>query len=111
MSDEKISDDLQELGENLAGLLKAAWDRPERVEVQREIEHGLHELGAALSGAVDDFSQSDLGKKVQSDIAGIKEKVVKGEVEENVRREIRTALRSVNGELENLIERMRSGSA
>jgi hypothetical protein len=110
MSEEKISDGFKELGENLAGLLKAAWDRPERVEVQREIESGLQEVGSTLSRAVEDFSGSDLGRKVQSDLAGLKEKVEKGEVDETVRGEIRSALKSVNEELEKLIRRLRTES-
>ena len=111
MSAENISDGFKELGENLAGLLKAAWDRPERAEVQREIENGLHELGNALTRAAEDVSQSDFGEKVRTDFAGLKERVEKAEVEEKVRREIRTALKSVNGELEKLIERMRAGTS
>jgi len=110
MSEEKISDGFKELGENLAGLLKAAWDRTERAEVQREIESGLQEVGSALSRAVEDFSESDLGKKVQVDLVGLKEKVEKGEVDEKVRGEIRSALKSVNGELDKLIRRLRTES-
>lgn len=106
MSDENISDGFKTLGDNLAGLLRAAWDRPERARVQEEIETGLHELGGALSRAIDDVAESDFGKKVKTDLAGLKEKVGKGEVEEKVAGEIRSALDSVNTELEKLIRKL-----
>jgi hypothetical protein len=107
MSDEKISDGFKTLGDNLAGLLRAAWDRPERAKVQEEIETGLQELGHALNRVVDDVAESDFGKKVKTDLAGLKGKVEKGEVEEKVAGEIRSALGSVNAELEKLIQKLR----
>ncbi len=107
MSDEKISDGFKTLGDNLAGLLRAAWDRPERAKFQGEIETGLQELGQTLNRVVEDVAESDFGKKVKTDLAGLKEKVEKGEVEENVAEEIRSALGSVNAELEKLIQKLR----
>jgi hypothetical protein len=107
MSDENISGGFKQLGENLAGLLRAAWDRPEREKIQKDIEAGLNDLGEALNRAADDIAGSDFGKKVQADLAGWKEKIEKGDAEEKVRGEIRTALGSVNTELEKLIRKLR----
>lgn len=107
MSEEKLSDDFKILGENLAEMLRAAWDRPERKAVKTEIERGLNEVGKALNGAIDEFSASDVGQKIKSEANDIKSRVQSGEVEEALRTDVRSALQSVNKELEKLIQKIR----
>ncbi len=108
MSEEKLSDDFKQLGENLAEMLRAAWDRPERKAIQSEIQSGLNELGQALNKTVNDFSESDVGQKVKTEVGEIRAKVQGGEVEDAIRADVQSALKSVNGELEKLISKIRN---
>lgn len=108
MSDDTISDDFKRLGENLSEMLRAAWDRPERKAVKADIEHGLNEVGTALNQAISDFSASETGQKVKTEVEEIKSRVRSGEVEESLRSDVKSALKAVNDELEKLIRKIRT---
>ena len=104
---EPLAPDFQQLGENLAEMLRAAWDRPERKNLQREIENGLNEVGAALNQAASEFSVSDTGQKIKTGVEDVKSCVDGGEIESNIRAEVRGALRTMNSELQKLITKLR----
>jgi succinate dehydrogenase/fumarate reductase flavoprotein subunit len=106
--EEKLADDFKELGENLVEMLRAAWDRPERKAVKEDIEKGLNEMGQVFNDAMNDFSASDVGQKVKTEVDDLKGRVDSGEVEEKIRSEMKSALSTVNGELTKLIEKMRA---
>lgn len=108
MSDEKISDDFKQLGENLSEMLRATWDRPERKAVKAEIERGLNEVGQMLNKAIGDFSESEVGQKMKAEVGEMKTRIQSGEVEETIRSDVKSALKSVNGELEKLIKKIRA---
>ena len=111
MSDENLSNAFSELGRNLSAVLKAAWERPERKQIQQEIEDGLELLGGEVRKAVDQFGESDLGQNLKSEADRIKTKVADGDVEETVRGEVNAALRKVNEELGRLTEKLREVEA
>ncbi len=107
MSAENLSDDFKALGDNLGDLLRAAWDRPERKNLQKEVQNGLKEVRIALEQAASDFSESGVGQKIRDEVDDVRQRVERGEVEARVRADLQTALQKVNQELENLIGKIR----
>ena len=110
MSSENLSDDFKNLGKNLSELLRAAWDRPERKNLQHEVDTGLAEVRKALEQAVSDFSDSGVGQKIRTEVDDVRQRVESGEVETRVRQDLQTALQKVNQELDHLIGRIRETS-
>lgn len=111
MSEPEISDDFKQLGDNLVELLRAAWERPERKEIQSELENGLNELGTALNKAAAEFSTSETGQKLKEEVQDLKSRVKSGEVEGTIRKDLKAALTAVNRELETLAKKIRSTEA
>ena len=105
-SEEDLAADFRALGNNLLGVLQAAWDRPERQKLQQEIENGLLELGATLKQASDDFSETPVGNRIKTGVDEIRARVESGQVEEVIRNDLQSALRTINTELENLTSKM-----
>lgn len=97
---DNISEQLNELGKNLREALRTAWESEERRKVQQEIEDGLAELGASLSLAAKDFSNSPTGQSLKEDVKDLHERWRTGEVGSKVRSELIEALRTVNNELQ-----------
>ena len=48
-----LTNELNQLGENLANLLRAAWESEERRSVEREITTGLEQMNKKLADAAD----------------------------------------------------------
>jgi ElaB/YqjD/DUF883 family membrane-anchored ribosome-binding protein len=49
----ELVNELNKLGENLANLLKSAWDSDERRSVEREISAGLEQMSKKLNDAAE----------------------------------------------------------
>jgi len=103
--DKTFSDEIRELGENISELLKTAWDSPQRKEIQEELESGMQELKDAINGIAKDFSASDTGKQIKSEINEIKENISSGELERKVEKEILNTLNTINNEITNVIKK------
>ena len=97
---DNIGEQLNELGKNLRAALQTAWESEERRKLQQEIEDGLANLGASLSQASKDFSNSPTGKTIKEDVEDLHERWRTGEVGSKVRSEVAEALRKVNDELQ-----------
>lgn len=97
---ESISDQLDELGKNLRDALQAAWSSEERRKLQQDIEEGLSSLGSSLSQAAKDFSSSQTGQTIKSDVKDLQQRWRSGEVGSKVHTEIVDALRKANEELQ-----------
>ena len=102
---DNISDQLNELGKNLQAALKSAWESEERRKLQQEIEEGLANLGASLSQAARDFSNTPTGKTLKDDIKDLHDRWNSGEVGSKARTEISEALRKANDELQKATKR------
>ena len=94
-----ISDELNELGKNLRQALQSAWESEERRKLQKEIEDGLANLGASLSKAAEDFSNSPTGQNLKEDVKDMQERWRTGEVRSKMHSEVVEVLRKVNNEL------------
>lgn len=97
-----LTEELGDLGKNLVGILRAAWDRPERQKLQQEIEGGLSELGNTLRREAKAVSENPVSQKIRTEVGDLGSRVRSGEVEGKVRDEMVTALHIVNLELEKL---------
>lgn len=97
---DNISEQLNELGKNLREALQSAWESEERRKLQKEIEDGLANLGASLSQAAKDFSNSPTGESLKEDMKDLQERWRTGEVRSKAHAEIVEALRKVNTELQ-----------
>lgn len=95
-----VARELQELGRNLANILKDAWDSEERRRLQEEIRAGMSDLSSTVDKAVSEFHSSPTGQRMKEDIRDFRERVRAGEVDQKIRNEILTALKRVNEELE-----------
>jgi hypothetical protein len=97
--EENLSEAFRNLGKNIVNVFRAAWDSPDRKNLQQEVENGLHEFGATIKKEIDEFSESPTGHQIKSDVETLKDRVRSGETEAKVRSEVMNALRIVNTEL------------
>jgi hypothetical protein len=102
---DNIGEQLNELGKNLRDALQTAWESEERRKLQQEIEDGLANLGASLSQAATEFSNSHTGKTLKEDVKDLHERWRTGEVGSKARAEIVDALHKVNDELKKATRR------
>lgn len=106
--EENLGAEFRAFGESLKDMLRAAWERPERQQLQTDIESALHELGTTLRQTADEFSQTEVGQRVKTEAENIRSRVERGEVEKTVREDLGKALRTVNAELQKVAEKLRT---
>lgn len=99
-SEESLTEEFRILGKNLMEAVRAAWESPERRKLQQEISSGLTELGATLRKEAQEFSASETGQRLKSDVQEAQQRIRSGEAENRVRDELLSALRTVNTELQ-----------
>jgi len=100
-----LADEFRNLGKNLTEVMRAAWESPERKNMQAEIEAGLDELGKSLNHEVSSFRQSPSGQRLKADMEDLNQRIRSGEVTSRARDELLAALKRANAELQNFISR------
>ena len=105
-SEGNLTDEFRTLGRNLLNTLHAAWDRPERKNLQQEIENGLSELMDTLKSEAGNIASSPTGQKVKTEAEDLRQRVQTGEVDTAIRSELLKALQTVNAELKKAATRM-----
>ena len=108
---ESIVDAFHQLGESLAGTIRAAWENPERKKVQAEIEEGLSDMTATLKSEVEKLQQSPAGQQLKTDIDEFSERVRSGETTEQLRQELLKVLQIASTELEKASTHLRHKDA
>jgi hypothetical protein len=98
-SEGNLTDEFRSLGRNLLNTLHAAWDRPERKNLQQEIENGLTELMATLKNEAGNITSSPTGQKVKLEAEDLRQRVQTADVDTAIRSELLKALQTVNAEL------------
>ena len=93
---DEVLDELRALGQNLADLLRGAWESDERKRLQDEIQKGLGEVTTTLSRVATDISQSSTGQAIKSDLDNLQERLHTGELEKQIRNEVLAGLRMAN---------------
>ncbi|MBI9046184.1 MAG: hypothetical protein JEZ06_16950 [Anaerolineaceae bacterium] len=97
---ERLSDAFHELGDSLSDFFQTAWESPERLRIQEEIEKGFNQAGNSIHKAAQDFSETDTGQKLKSDLEDIRERIDSGELEEKARTDILEILQKVSSAIE-----------
>ena len=108
-SESNIKDEFRNLGHNLKQAVNSAWESDGRKNLQQEIEAGVTELGSILNQLADDFNSSETGQKMRSDVEDLGERVRSGEVEENIRSGLLSALKQANTELKKAVDKFGKG--
>ena len=98
-SEDNLTDEFRSLGRNLLNTLQAAWERPERKNLQQEIENGLTELVNTLKNEAGNISSSPTGQKVKLEAEDLRQRVQTADVDTAIRSELLKALQTVNAEL------------
>ena len=97
-----LTAEFQRLGENLRSALRAAWESEERLQLQHEIERGLHQAATSLREAADDVRESPAGHRLRTDLEDLEARIRSGELRAKTREEILKAVRMLNTELEKI---------
>jgi len=95
-----LADEFRNLGENLKTFFQSAWESEERKKLQQEIEAGMAELGKSLTQAASEFKEGPAGQQLKTDFQDLHARVRSGDVENKIRTELLSVLRTVNTELE-----------
>jgi uncharacterized protein YukE len=103
-----LRDEFRNLGNNLKGMVNAAWESDERKKFQAEIEDGMRELGVVLDDLAEEIRTGDVGQKIRHEVDDFSERVRSGEVESKAREEVLKALKTLNTELEKVSEKFSS---
>ena len=111
MSTDDIKNEFRNLGENLKQTANAAWTSEERQRLQKEIMDGISELGDALKDLGVQVQESEVTQKFKEDMEDLGDQVRSGEIQENARAGVVSALQRVNSELENLIDKWTPGKS
>src|SRR5687768_4528306 len=95
-----LSSELERLGQNLKEAAKAAWESEESRKLQGELKTGIAALEAGLAQAAMEAASSNMGQRVRAEVDELGQRVKSGEVEQRLRKDLLSALRTVNGELQ-----------
>jgi transcriptional/translational regulatory protein YebC/TACO1 len=98
-----LADEFRNLGKNLTEVMRAAWESPERKNMQAEIEAGLNDLGKSIDKEISSFRQSPSGQRLKSDVEDLNQRIRSGEVTIRAREELLAALKRANDELQKVI--------
>lgn len=107
-SEESLRQEFEALGKNLIGALRSAWDAPESKRLRDEMTNGLSDLGATLKREAEYLASHPATQQMKDDVEQIGEKIRAPEAQDAVRREILSALQSVNSELQKVIDRWKT---
>lgn len=107
--EDDLTEEFRNLGKNLVGTLRTAWESPERKRLQSDIENGLSELGSTLQNEVQTFKEGPTGQRLKSNVEDFRQRVRTGEVSIQARQELLEVLKRANAELEKVMERWSSG--
>lgn len=103
-SEPGLTDEFSTMGKNLIGILRAAWEHPERQRLQQEIEDGLVGLGVTLRKEAQTVAEHPASQRIKDEVNDLGNRVRSGEVEAKVRTELTGALRIMNTELEKVAQ-------
>lgn len=105
---EEVGRQFQSLGESLAQAFRTAWHNEETQQRLNEMKSGLKTMIEEVGKAIEDGAQSEQGQKVISEAEKAAESLHKAgsEAVKEVQPHLLSALRSVNLELQKMIEHM-----
>lgn len=95
-----LSGELERLGQNLKAAAKAAWESEESLKIQAELKVGLRALEAGLAQTAREAASSEAGQRLKAEVDDLGQRVKSGQVEQQLRKDLLSALRTVNSELQ-----------
>lgn len=98
--EDDLSGELERLGRNLKEAAKAAWESEESKKLQAELRAGMAALEAGLTQAAREAASGSVGQRVKAEVDELGQRVKSGDVEQRLRKDLLSALRAVNGELQ-----------
>lgn len=103
--EENLRQEFEALGKNLIEALHSAWGSPESRRLREEISAGLGDLSGTLKREAEELASSPAANKVRTSVEDVGEKLRSPEIHSKVRGELIGALKSVNSELQKVIDR------
>jgi hypothetical protein len=104
-SEENLAQEFHVLGKNLVSALRAVWEAPERKRIQQDVASGLNELGNTLKREADYLANSQTGQQIRNGVDQFGEHIRNAEAQEKIRTELLNALKTVNTELQKVVDR------
>ncbi|MGC8837746.1 MAG: hypothetical protein ACP5UM_04945 [Anaerolineae bacterium] len=98
--------ELAELGRRLTQAAQTAWETEEARRLRQEVKAGLEKLLAELEQGVERAREHPTTQKVQEEVEEMLESARRGKIAQEVKEGITQALRSLNAELDRLIQRL-----
>ncbi len=98
--------EFRQLTQNLKTAMQAAWDSPGRHQLQEDLKVGAEDMRQTFSQLASDFSKSETGQQLKSDLEKLGDRAKSGELETQIRAELVGLLQRVNKELQAASERM-----
>ncbi len=98
-STQEVIEELKQLGQQIGRALKAAWESPERQELEQEVRQGLRTLGEqvdeALRAAKERLEAEGIPEQAQKVVASVE----RTPVAQEIREALLIGLRALNQEL------------
>ncbi len=99
-------EELAKLGRNFSQLIKEALESPQLQEVQKEVVTGAQTVIEEINEAMVKARESDVTKTVAQKAAQTAEELKTSPVTQNIKTGVLNALRSVNEELGDIVQKM-----
>ncbi len=96
----ELSSEFERLGRNLKEAAKTAWESEESRKLQAELKSGLAALEAGLSEAAKEVTSGETGERLKTEVNDLGQRVKSGQVESQLRKDLLSALRTINSELQ-----------
>ncbi len=103
-----VADELNELGKKLVTALKAAWESPERKQLEREISTGVQSISQEIDRGLEQVRSSIKTGEVRQQVERAAEQARPGDVLEEFRTGLVQGLRELNTQLDNVIQSLQN---
>jgi hypothetical protein len=97
-----LHDEFEQLGQNLKAAIKTAWESEESRKLQAELKSGVAALEAGLRQAAQEVTTGEAGQRFKSEVNDLGQRVKSGQVESQLRKDLLSALRTINSELQKM---------
>lgn len=103
--EESLRQEFEALGKNLIGALHSAWEAPESKRLRDEMTGGLSDLASTLKREAEYLANHPATQQMKNDVEHVSEKIKAPETQATIRRELLSALQTMNSELQKVIDR------
>ena len=97
-----LHSELEQLGQNLKAALKTAWESEESRKLQAELKSGMAALEVGLRQAAQEVTAGETGQRLKAEVEDLGQRVKSGQVESQLRKDLLSALRTINSELQKM---------